>query len=357
MTTLESTTVDALLRVAWRHNGTDLLLTVGYPPMVRVDGQLHPVEGEPVLDDTRIRELLAEITDPSQVQRLEEERELDFAFGWADRARVRGNAFHQRGAPAIALRVIPEAIPDFDQIGLPASVANLAKIHQGLVLFTGPTGSGKSTSLASLVEWININRALHVITIEDPIEYIHESKRAVVSQREVGLDTHSFERALRSALREDPDVVLVGEMRDTESIAITLTLAETGHLVFSTLHTNDAAQALDRIVDVFPAERQPQIRMQLASVLRAVVAQRLVVKQGGGMTAAYEVLLANDAVRNLVREGRTRQLRNVIATSRSEGMQTLEKGLSDLVLAGVVSYHEAVAHALVPQEIERPAGI
>jgi len=356
MTTLESATVDALLRVVWRHNGTDLLLIVGYPPMVRLEGELHPIENEPVIDEARARELLAEMTDPSQVERLEAERELDFAFGWAGRARVRGNAFHQRGAPAIALRVIPEAIPDFEEIGLPPAVANLAKLHQGLVLFTGPTGSGKSTSLASLVEWININRAVHVITIEDPIEYIHQSKRAVVSQREVGLDTLSFERALRSALREDPDVVLVGEMRDPESIAITLTLAETGHLVFSTLHTNDSAQALDRIVDVFTAERQPQIRMQLSSVLRAVVAQRLVVKRGGGMTAAFEVLLANDAVRNLVAEGRTRQLRNVIATSRAEGMQTLERGLSDLIHAGTVSYPEALSHALVPREVVRPEG-
>jgi twitching motility protein PilT len=312
------------------------------------------MEGEDFLDAARVQALLAELISEPQARRLELDLELDFAFGWGDVARVRGNAYHQRGGHAIALRVIPEAIPDFDEIGLPSAVAGLAQLHQGLVLFTGPTGSGKSTSLASLVEWVNANRACHVITIEDPIEYLHHSKRAVVSQREVGLDTHSFAHALRSVLREDPDVVLVGEMRDAESIAITLTLAETGHLVFSTLHTNDASQALDRIVDVFAAEQQPQIRTQLAGVLRAVVAQRLIARTGGGMTAAFEVLIATDAVRNLVREGRTRQLRNVIATSRADGMQTLERGLSDLVRSGAVDYDEALAHALVPREVDRP---
>ncbi len=357
MTTISDGNVSRYLEVVWQHKGTDLLLTAGSPPMVRIDGQLRPIGTDLRLDEAAVRELLAELIDAAQLQRLAQELELDFAFSWDDRARVRGNAFHQQEGLAVALRVIPDNIPGFDEIGLPVAVQDLARLPQGLVLFTGPTGSGKSTSLASLLEWVNANRACHIITIEDPVEYLHKNKHSIVSQREVGVDTHSFARALRSALREDPDVILVGEMRDPESIAIALTLAETGHLVFSTLHTNDASQALDRIVDSFESERQGQIRLQLASVLTAVVAQRLVPKIGGGMTAAFEILLGSSAARNLVREGKTRQLRNVISTSRAEGMQTLESALSELVQSGVISYEDAIARAVVPNEIARPGGV
>jgi twitching motility protein PilT len=233
-------------------------------------------------------------------------------------------------------------------------VRDQARSPQGLVLFTGPTGSGKSTTMASLIDWINATRACHVITIEDPIEYVHRNDLAIVHQREIGTDARSFERALRSALREDPDVILVGEMRDPESIAIALTLAETGHLVLSTLHTNDAPQALDRIVDVFPGDRQTQIRLQLASVLNAVVAQRLLPRTDGGLVAAFEVLVGTEAVRNLVREGKTRQLRNVITTSRAEGMQTLEHSMNGLLSRGLISYEAAVARAPYPSELVRP---
>jgi len=243
-------------------------------------------------------------------------------------------------------------IPSFDEIRLPHPVRALTQLHQGLILFTGPTGSGKSTSMAALVDEINKTRPCHIITIEDPIEYLHTDRQAMVHQREVGIDAVSFERALRAALREDPDVVLVGEMRDLESIAITLTLAETGHLVMSSLHTNDAPQALDRIVDVFPAERQGQIRLQLASVLSAVVAQRLIPKVGGGLIAAYEVLIATSAVSNLIREGKTRQLRNAMQMGIAAGNQTLETSLNALVASGDITTAAALATAFLPHDIE-----
>ena len=319
--------------------------------MARIDGHLRPIGGEAPIDEDRMNELLDQVLDRRQSAMFDEELDFDFAFSWNRVARVRGNAFYQRSQPALALRVIPDRIPTFDEIGLPPAVRTFATLSQGLVLFTGPTGSGKSTSLASLVEWINQNRACHVITIEDPIEYVHSHKSSIVSQREVGLDATSFPRALHAALREDPDVILVGEMRDLESIAIALTLAETGHLVFSTLHTNDSSQALDRIVDVFPTDRQAQIRLQLASVLHAVVAQRLVPRTSGGLLATFEVLIANSAVRNLIREGKTRQLRNAITMGKGDGMQTLEDSLNDLVRAGTITDVVARSAALVPEEI------
>jgi len=319
--------------------------------MARVDGKLRPIDGEEPLDEARINKVLGEVLDRRQAATLDSELDVDFAFSWGGVARVRGSAFFQRSSPALALRLIPDKIPTFDSLGMPPAVRRLASLQQGLVLFTGPTGSGKSTSLASLIEWINEHRACHVITIEDPIEYVHHHRSAIISQREVGLDTTSFARALRAALREDPDVVLVGEMRDIETIATALTLAETGHVVFSTLHTNDSAQALDRIVDVFPTERQTQIRLQLSSVLTAVVAQRLVPKTDGGLTAAFEVLLANSGVRNLIREGKTRQLRNAITIGKGEGMSTLEESLTGLVAAGQISLSTAMEYALVPNEI------
>ena len=252
----------------------------------------------------------------------------------------------------MALRLIQREIPTFDEIGMPYAVRELIELQRGLILFTGPTGSGKSTSMATLVDAINAKRPCHILTIEDPIEYLHENKTAVVHQREVGIDAQSFERALRAALREDPDVVLVGEMRDPESIAITLTLAETGHLVLSSLHTNDAPQALDRIVDVFTAEHQGQIRLQLASTLAAVVNQRLIPRIGGGIMAVYEVLIATSPVRNLIREGKTNQVRNAMQMGLSAGHRTLEMSLVELVTAGFITQETAVASAFVPHEVD-----
>jgi len=265
--------------------------------------------------------------------------------------RYRGNAFFQRNTMALALRVIPVEIPTLEELGVPEQVKGLLTRAQGLVLVTGPTGSGKSTTLAAMLGWINENRACHIVTIEDPIEYVHIHKMSAINQREVGDDTRSFERALRSVLREDPDVLLVGEMRDQDSIQTTLTIAETGHLVFATLHTNDTATALDRLVDVFPTDRQEQIRVQLASTLLGVIAQRLVPKVDNGMVAAFEVMFANHAVRNLVRVGRTAQIRNVILTGHREGMQTLEMDLTRLVAQGVISHEDAASRAAVPREV------
>ncbi len=345
------------ISILWDRQGTDLHLVDGSPPLIRKGGQLLRVENAPALTGTEIASAVQSCLDDDQWASLHHDREIDFALAWENKARLRGNAFFQRGELSLALRIIPEEIPSFDSLGMPESVRSLASLPQGLVLFTGPTGSGKSTSMAALIDWINVHRACHILTIEDPIEYVHRHKKSIVNQREIGADASSWERSLRSALREDPDVILVGEMRDTDSIAITLTLAETGHLVFSTLHTNDASQALDRIVDVFPAERQAQIRMQLAGSLSGVIAQRLVPKIGGGMVAAYEVLLATNAVRNLVREGKTRQIRNVITTSQGDGMMTLEMSMNRLVAQGLVSYDDASLRALHATEIELPVAV
>jgi twitching motility protein PilT len=341
---------DALQAVV-QVNGTDLVLTMRSAPMIRLDGSIRPVEGLPATDEALMQEYLRELLDGDQHQALERDRDVDFAFSFGPH-RFRGNVFYQRGLPAVSLRLIQQRIPTFDEIGLPASVQELIHLKQGLILFCGPTGSGKSTSMATLVDAINQARPCHIITIEDPIEYLHENRTAVVHQREVGIDAQSFARALRAALREDPDVVLVGEMRDPESIAITLTLAETGHLVLSSLHTNDAPQTLDRIVDVFPSERQGQIRQQLASTLSAVVAQRLVPRVGAGLVAAYEVLLGTQPVTNLVREGKVNQLRNAMQIALGAGHKTLEMSLNELCAAGIISTESALATAFVPHEIE-----
>ena len=344
--------IDRYLTEIWDRHGTDLLLTVGASPMARIDGLLVPVGDEGILTDSDLDAIVRTLVSGEVFQRLHESRELDLSFEWEGKARFRGNAFYQRGSLTLALRVIPNEIPSFEDLGLPPSVEALAKLPQGLVLFTGPTGAGKSTTQASLIDWINRNERCHILTIEDPIEYVHEHRLSAVNQREIGDDTLSFGQALRSALREDPDVLLVGEMRDIESIQTTLTIAETGHLVFATLHTNDAAQSIDRIIDVFPSERQPQIRVQLSSSLGAIVSQRLLPRIGGGQVAAFEVLVANRAVRNLVKEGKSHQLRNVILTGQSEGMQTLEQSMADLVARGLVTQDDAVAQSLYPNEVK-----
>ncbi len=345
-------TVDHLLDVLWQAQGTDLLLTVGLPPMIRVDGALSPVDGAVPLTASDTDALLGEVLNADQVEVWEQQHEYDFSFSWREHARIRGNAFTQRGQTAVALRMIPRIIPTPDDLGLPQALREAAMKHQGLILMTGPTGSGKSTTLASLIDLINTNRGAHIITIEDPIEYVHDHKRSAVNPREVGTDTDSFHNALRSVLREDPDVLLVGEMRDLESIQFALTVAETGHLVFATLHTNDTAQSLGRMIDVFPAGQQEQIRVQLAAALSCVVYQRLIPRIGGGMVAAYEVLTATPAVRNLIKEGKTHQLRNSLVTGSQDGMCTLESSLSALIQAGIVDETEARARSLHPKDVE-----
>ena len=351
MTGTAPQTIDLMLSALWAAGGSDLLVTVGICPRMRVDGKLRDVPGATPLDPADTDRLAASVL-PADLQTVYATAgEVDFSFSWGDTARIRGSVFRQRGNTALALRLMPDKIPSFAELGLPDAILDLVSLEQGLVLVTGPTGSGKSTTLASMVDWINTNRPVHILTIEDPIEYVHTHKMATVNQREVGPDTASFASALRSALREDPDVLLVGEMRDLDSIRFTLTLAETGHLVFATLHTNDTAQAVDRMVDVFDGDQQPQIRIQLASALTGIVHQRLVPRIGGGRVAAHEVLVATSAVRNLIRERKANQLRNAIVTGKRDGMQTLESSLGALVASGAITREDAASRSLHPEDL------
>ena len=343
--------LDQLLRYLWDNNATDLHLSAGTPPRVRVDGKLFPIPGAEATSVEFLDQVLAGLMSEEERRMYHQDRQLDFAFTWATSARFRANAYFQMDRPALALRLIPTNIPTPQDIGLPDSTAQLLVRPHGLVLMTGPTGAGKSTTLAAMVGWINRHRPLHILTIEDPVEYIHLSSQALINQREVGADVPSFEAGLRAAMREDPDVVLVGEMRDLETIRLTLTLAETGHLVFATVHTNDAAQTIDRIIDVFPHDQQAQIRTQLAMSLAAVISQRLIPRIGGGRVAAYEVLTGTSAVGNLIREGKIRQLRNVIATGQKDGMMVLEQSLASLVHRGVITMDDAIAASVYPEEI------
>jgi twitching motility protein PilT len=331
---------------------SDLHLCAGSPPVVRVRGELTHFD-EPPLDGDEVRNLVYSITTLEQQKTLEVERELDFSYVLGS-TRFRVNVFYDRGTVAAVARLIPQKIPSLTDLHLPPTVGELALRRRGLVLVTGATGSGKSTTLAAMVDKINDERACHIVTIEDPIEFIHTARRAFINQREVGADTRSFARALRSALRQDPDVILVGELRDLESIAIALTAAETGHLVFATLHTRDAAGAIDRIIDVFPADQQEQIRVQLASSLQAVVAQTLLpTADGSGRRAAVELLLADDAVRNLIRQAKMQQVHNDLHTGAKNGMQTLEQDLARLVEDGVVTAEEAMKNANDTHQLSR----
>ncbi len=350
-----TTLIDGHLENLFQAKGTDLHLSVGSTPRMRVDGKLIDVPGANPLDEDAAAAMIEALMDASDIEVYHAERQLDFAFSWRQHSRFRANAYYQKGAPALALRLIPAEIPAPETLGLPEVCAKLVDLPHGLVLVTGPTGSGKSTSLASMVSHIAKTRQCHILTIEDPVEYLHSSSTALVNQREIGSDCTSFSEGLRAALREDPDVVLVGEMRDLETISLTLTLAETGHLVFATLHTNDASQTVDRMVDVFPTDQQAQVRTQLSMSLAAVIAQRLLPRIGGGRAAAFEVMTSTSAVSNLIREGKSRQLRNVIATSTRDGMQLLEQSLSRLVSDGLVDLEEAKRISVYPDEIvQRP---
>ena len=345
--------IEILLEEVVKKKASDLHLQVGMPPMLRVDGHLTPVTGSQPMSEEIVEGLVFAMLDEDQKQILLKEKEFDFSFAFGDLGRFRVNAFHERGNLAAALRLIPNEILTVEQLGLPAIMNKFAQYPRGLVLVTGPTGSGKSTSLAALVDKINSERADHIITIEDPIEFTHKSKRSLVVQREVHYDTYSFSAALRSALREDPDVVLIGEMRDLETIASAITIAETGHLVFATLHTNSAAQSVDRMIDVFPPHQQPQIRAQLSNILMAICCQRLIPSIGGGRVAAAEILTATPAVRNIIREGKTHQLEAVIQTGAEFGMQSMDKTLVNLIHAGTITYDEARNYAVDLEELDR----
>ncbi|KAA0233470.1 MAG: type IV pilus twitching motility protein PilT [Actinobacteria bacterium] len=352
MEVADTSGIDRWLNYLWERGATDLLLTENSPPLVRIDGVLYVIEGEPVLEADVIEDATLRTMRPDIRKSFEETWEVDFSFGWHDLARFRANAFRQKGGVAFALRLIPQAIPTVHDLGLPPVIETFLRKPHGLVLVTGPTGSGKSTSLAAMINYLNENRACHILTIEDPIEYTHQHKRAAVNQRELGVDTHSFGNAMRSALREDPDVLLVGEMRDLETIKLALTIAETGHLVFATLHTNDTSQTVDRIVDVFPPEQQEQIRVQLSGVLLGIISQRLIPRIGGGRVAAFEVLTGTTGIKNLIREGKTRMIRNVVGTGQKDGMQLIEHSLGDLINAGLISHEDAIAVSLYPEEIK-----
>ncbi|MEM9746844.1 MAG: type IV pilus twitching motility protein PilT [Actinomycetota bacterium] len=331
---------------------SDLHLTVGRPATVRRDGTLVSFENVGILHDEEIERMVHSLLDEEQREELDTHHQVDFSFGVQNVGRFRANAFKQRSSLALALRVVPFRVRSLEELGAPQACTTLLNRPYGIVLVVGPTGSGKSTTLAAMVDRINETKPVHILTIEDPVEYLHNHKMAMVNQREVGTDVRTFNQGLKSALREDPDVVLLGEMRDLESMEISLTLAETGHLVFATLHTNDAAQALDRIVDVFPAERRDQIQIMLAGALQGVISQRLLPSIGGGRVAGYEVMVANEAVRNLIREGKSRQMRNVIATGGGEGMQTIEMDLARLVAAGLIDMDTAMASSAYPKEIQ-----
>lgn len=348
-----SVRIENLLEHVIKNKASDLHLQVGLAPMLRVDGKLAPIAGTPELTEELVENLVFSILDDDQKQVLLKDKEFDFSFAFGDLGRFRVNAYHERGNIAAALRLIPNEILTSEQLGLPEVVNSFAQYPRGLVLVTGPTGSGKSTTLAALVDKINSERSEHIITIEDPIEFTHKSKKSVVVQREVHYDTYSFSAALRSSLRQDPDVVLIGEMRDLETISAAITIAETGHLVFATLHTNSAAQSIDRMIDVFPPHQQPQIRSQLSNILMAICSQRLVPTIGGGRVAAAEVLIATPAVRNIIREGKSHQLDAVIQTGADKGMQSMDRTLVALIRSGTITYDEAKTFAVDLEEFER----
>ncbi|HXW34268.1 MAG TPA: type IV pilus twitching motility protein PilT, partial [Acidimicrobiales bacterium] len=334
--------IDDLLRYTVAVGASDLHLTTAMPACIRLHGAIRPIEGCPVMTNDDIRDMIFGILPASQRERFEEEKELDTSHSIVGAGRFRLNVFQQRGTMAAVLRAIPHEIPTFDSLGIPEAVRSFTELRRGLVLVTGPTGSGKSTTLASLIDIINRTKPLHIITVEDPIEFLHNHKRAIVNQREVGEDTKTFSEALRRVLREDPDVILVGEMRDLETISMALTAAETGHLVFGTLHTQDGPQTIDRIVDVFPTNQQEQVRTMLAAALEGVVTQQLILNaDGAGRLAACEVMVCTSAVRNLVRTNKTHQIYSLMQTGAQFGMQTMDQGLAKLVKEGRIS--EAVA--------------
>jgi twitching motility protein PilT len=329
-------TIEALVREATEKNASDLHLSAGGPPRLRIDGDLVATD-HPALDADAVQALVEAIMTPEQHARFASDHELDFSWAVADVGRFRVNIYLQGRGPGAVLRAIPTKIPSLEALSMPPILTELCKRERGLVLVTGPTGSGKSTTLAAMVDVVNTTWDGHILTIEDPVEFVHESKRCLVNQREVGAHTASFSAALRGALREDPDVILVGEMRDLETISLALTAAETGHLVFGTLHTSSAAKTVDRIIDVFPAGQQSQIRTMLSESLEAVVAQRLLKKKGGGRVAACEVLVGTPAVRNLIREGKLHQIPSAMQTGQQQGMVTFDMAIADLQKRGLIA--------------------
>ena len=356
-TALEASELEALLREMVRLRGSDLHLTAGQPPRVRIDGVLAEIADRATLAAEDTMRLVRSLLTASLWRRFEEDDELDFAFEVPELARFRGNCFRQLGCVALSVRHIPAEVAPLEELGLPSILNHFARRPRGLVLVTGPTGSGKSTTLAAMVDGINRRRRGHILTVEDPVEFVHRPRRCIVNQREVGTDTRSFAAALRQALRQDPDVILIGEMRDPETIGSALTIAETGHLVLSTLHTNSAADSVNRVIDAFPADRQGQVRNQLASVLEGVVTQILVPRAyGPGRVAAVEILVATAAVRAVIRDEKVHQLGSLMQAGRKHGMQTLNDDLARLYLKGEVTLEAALKRSAEPRELLRAVG-
>jgi len=349
---LEETHIDDLLREVVERGASDLHICVGVPPILRIDGQLIPLNYEK-FTPMHTQRMMYDILSDEQIQRFEDQWELDFSYSLQQVARFRVNVFKDKGTVAAAFRLIPMKIPTIRELGLPSVLEQIARYPRGLVLVTGPTGSGKSTSLAAMIHQINTERSVHIITIEDPIEYLHQHRMSIINQREVGQDTKEFANALRAALREDPDVILVGEMRDLETMQNAIRAAETGHLVFATLHTNSAAQTVDRVVDQFPVDQQEQIRLMLSNSLQAVLCQQLLPRAGmPGRVCAMEIMIASPAIRNLIREAKSHQLPSIIQTSAQLGMQTMDQHLRDLYLKGIITYDDAISRAMNPDDLK-----
>jgi len=354
---MKNVSMNQLLTEALKRQASDLHITVGVPPVIRINGELTHLE-YPRLNPEITKTLLAELASAEVLQKFAAQGEIDFSYAIPGVSRFRINAFRQRGSVAIAIRLVNERVPTLEELGHPEILRTLARKPRGLVLVTGPTGSGKSTTLAAMIGLINAEMSGHIITLEDPIEFLHSHAKCIVNQREISLDTQSFSVALRAALREDPDVILVGEMRDMETIATAITAAETGHLVLATLHTGDAAQTIDRIIDVFPPHQQQQVRIQLSLTLQGIIVQQLLPRQDAqGRVAALEILIANPAVRNIIREAKTQQLGSVLQTGAKLGMQSMDSSLRDLVRKGVVNYEEALARASDPDNLNRLLGL
>jgi twitching motility protein PilT len=350
---LEDIHIDDLLRLVVEKGGSDLHISVGVPPIIRVDGQLLPTSFDKVTPKESQR-LIYDILTDDQIQRFETTLELDFSYQLVRLSRFRVNVYRDRANVATAFRVIPSRIPTLTDLGLPPVLEELTRLPRGLILVTGPTGSGKSTSLAAMINQINTERSVHILTIEDPIEYLHTHKFSIVNQREVGQDTKAFQNALRAALREDPDVILVGEMRDLETMQMAVSAAETGHLVFATLHTNSAATSVERIVDSFPGGQQAQVRLQLSNNLQAILCQQLLPRANQpGRVCALEIMTASPAVRNLIRENKAHQITSMIQTSAGLGMQTMDQCLRDLYMRGMISFELAMERAMNPSELEK----